>query len=332
MLPRLLILLCCLISGFAQATTEGSPIGSPTELPMKDCFRGPFSSYETWKNTLASKKPNFNEKAFNWAFPEEKYNRIKQSLDCYDFTYEVDGVTVEGYYLAPREPKARLPLVIYNRGGNAQFGYVVFAKKLLLQAELAQAGYVVIGSQYRGASARFIKNNGADEFGGADVKDVTTLVDVAANIPMADTSNIALVGWSRGAMQSYLAARELDNVHAIVGIAGVAELEKELNWRPKMEKVYRGRIPDYDNNKSAALAARSVINWLDELPDAPVLLLHGSEDKRVNPEQSRSLAATLDQVEHKNKLVIYEGDNHSLVKNRKAMQQEVIAWLDEYMK
>ena len=108
--------------------------------------------------------------------------------------------------------------------------------------------------------------------------------------------------------------------------------KKELNWRPMMEKIYRGRFPDYDNNKSAALAARSVINWLDELPDAPVLLLHGSEDKRVNPEQSRLLAAALDNAEHTNKLVIYEGDNHSLVKNRKAMQQEVIAWLDEYMK
>ena len=108
--------------------------------------------------------------------------------------------------------------------------------------------------------------------------------------------------------------------------------KKELNWRPMMEKVYRGRFPDYDNNKSAALAARSVINWLDELPDTPVLLLHCSEDKRVNPEQSRSLAAALDQVEHKNKLVIYEGDNHGLVKNRQTMEQEVIAWLDEYMK
>lgn len=185
---------------------------------------------------------------------------------------------------------------------------------------------------YRGASTRFIKNNGADEFGGADVNDVTTLVDVAANIPMADTSNIALVGWSRGAMQSYLAATALDNVQAIVGIAGVADLAKELSWRPMMEKVYRSRIPDYDNNKSAALAARSVINWVDELPDAPVLLLHGSEDKRVNPEQSRLLAAALDNVQHKNKLVIYEGDNHSLVNNRQTMQQEVVAWLDEYMK
>ncbi len=192
--------------------------------------------------------------------------------------------------------------------------------------------YVGSGSQYRGASARLTSNNGADEFGGADVQDVTALVDVAADIPMADTSNIALVGWSRGAMQSYLAARELDNVQAIVGIAGVADLEKELNWRLMMEKVCRGRIPDYDNSKSAALAARSVINWLDELPDAPVLLLHGSEDKRVNPEQSRLLAAALDNVGHKNKLVIYEGDNHGLVKNRQTMQQEVIAWLDEYMK
>ncbi|NVK54086.1 MAG: S9 family peptidase [Alteromonadaceae bacterium] len=299
---------------------------------MKDCFRGPFSSYETWKKTLASKKPNFNEKAFKWAFPEEKYSRIRQALDCYDFTYEVDGLTIEGYYLAPKERQTKLPVVIYNRGGNAEFGYVMFAKKLLLQADLAQAGYVVIGSQYRGASARFIKNNGADEFGGADVDDVTALVDVLPDIPMADSSRIALVGWSRGAMQSYLAAKGLSGVKAIVSIAGVADLEKELSWRPKMENVYRGRIPDYDNNKSAALAARSVINWLDELPDAPVLLLHGSEDKRVNPEQSHLLAAALDKVEHKNKLVIYEGDNHGLVNNRQAMQQEVIAWLDEYMK
>ena len=336
MLSRLLLLFCCLISSCAQATNEGSPIGSPigspNGSPMKDCFRGSFSSYESWKSALASKKPNFNEKAFNWAFPEEKYNHIKQSLDCFDFTYEVDGLTVEGYYLAPKQRDEKTPVVIYNRGGNAQFGYVMFAKKLLLQAELAQAGYVVIGSQYRGASARFIKNNGADEFGGADVKDVTTLVDVAADIPMADTNNIALVGWSRGAMQSYLAARELDNVHAIVGIAGVGDLEKELNWRPKMENVYRERIPGYDQTKSTALAERSVINWLDKLPDAPVLLLHGSEDKRVNPEQSRLLAAALDNAEHTNKLVIYEGDNHSLVKNRQTMQQEVIAWLDEYMK
>tara|TARA_Y100000766_G_C18468376_1_gene393949 strand:+ start:168 stop:566 length:399 start_codon:yes stop_codon:yes gene_type:complete len=131
MLPKLLLLLCCLISGCVQATIKGLPTGLPNGLPMKDCFRGSFSSYESWKNALASKKPNFNEKAFNWAFPEEKYNRIKQSLDCYDFTYEVDGVTVEGYYLAPREPKARLPLVIYNRGGNAQFGYVTVIPHLI---------------------------------------------------------------------------------------------------------------------------------------------------------------------------------------------------------
>jgi dipeptidyl aminopeptidase/acylaminoacyl peptidase len=299
---------------------------------MKDCFRGPFSSYESWKDVLASKKPNFNEKAFSWAFPKEKYDRVKQNVECYDFTYEVDGLTVEGYYLAPKHRDDKTPVVIYNRGGNAEFGYVMFAKKLLLQAELAQAGYVVIGSQYRGASARFIENNGADEFGGADVHDVTALVDVLSDIPMADSSKIALVGWSRGAMQSYLAARELPEVKAIVGIAGVADLEQELNWRPKMENVFRGRIPDYDNNKSAALAERSVINWLDELPAAPVLLLHGSDDKRVNPQQSRKLSSALDDIGHQNKLVIYEGDNHGLVKNRQAMQQEVIAWLNQYLK
>ncbi len=37
-----------------------------------------------------------------------KYNHIKQSVDCYDFIYEVVGLTVEGYYLAAKEPQTAL--------------------------------------------------------------------------------------------------------------------------------------------------------------------------------------------------------------------------------
>ena len=320
MLRTPLFLLMCLLASSVSAEE------------FKSCFRGPFSSYKTWADTLSVKKPNFNRQAFTQAFPEQRFNRLQQHLDCFDFTYQVDGLTVEGYFLAPKERDTNTPVVIYNRGGNAEFGYVMFAKKMMLPAEIAEAGYIVIGSQYRGASARFIDTNGADEFGGADVHDVTALIDVLTQIPGADTDNIALVGWSRGVMQSYLAARELDNVKAIIGIAGVADLNKEITWRPKMENVFRARIPDYEHRKTEALAERSVINWLDELPPAPILLIHGTADKRVNVEQSRLLATALNKAGHHNQLVIYDNDNHGLVKNRKAMQQEVIDWLDLYLR
>lgn len=329
MLTKPWMMLCCLLcsAAFAPGTQATTQVGE-----MKNCFRGPFSSYESWVEALSTKKPDFNAQAFARAFPAEKFQRYQQQLDCFDFTYEVDGLTVEGYYLAPRERDTNTPVVIYNRGGNAEFGYVMFAKKMMLQAELAEAGYIVIGSQYRGASARFIDTNGSDEFGGADINDVLALTDVLAQIPGADPQNIALVGWSRGVMQSYLAATKMDNVKAIVSIAGAADLNKGLAWRPQMEKVFSARIPDYAIRKSEALAERSVINWLDELPPAPILLIHGSADKRVNAEQSRMLSAALNEVGHDNKLVIYDNDNHGLSNHRADMLQEVLTWLNEHLR
>lgn len=305
---------------------------SPIENP-KSCFRGPFESHQKWVAFLASKKPRFNKDAFLKVFPEDRFNQLKDTVECVDFTYQVDGLTVEGYYLQPKNTgDKKLPLVIYNRGGNAGFGYVVFGKKMQLIADIAMAGYTVVGSQYRGSSRSYIANNGEDEFGGADVNDVVALAEIAKTIPNTDTDNLALVGWSRGAMQSYRAARELPQTKAIIAIAGNADAEKGLEWRPAMERVYRERVPDFTTNREAALTKRSVIKWIDELPaQSHILLLHGTEDKRVNVEQSKELGSALARREHPYKLAIFEGDNHALFNHREQVKTLVLDWLAEYL-
>ena len=299
-------------------------------LEPKNCFRGPFESYERWAGVLKKNKPGFNEKAFQQFFPAEKFNQRKADLDCTDFTYQSDDFNVEGFYLAPKSPEKPLPVVIFNRGGNASFGYVVFGTKMDLPAELASEGYIVLGSQYRGASRR-VENNGKDEFGGADVNDVLALIDIAKSLPHADTSRIALVGWSRGVMQSYLAAKHLTDVKAIVSVAGNADLKQAVAWRPEMEKVYAARMPDYATNKAQLIHERSVINWIDKLPPAPILMLHGTADTRVNVEQSRLMASALNAANHTNKLVTFEGDNHGLSQHRTAAYAEIKDWLQQYL-
>ncbi|KXI26819.1 alpha/beta hydrolase family protein [Paraglaciecola hydrolytica] len=299
----------------------------------KSCFRGSFESYESWLAYSASKK-NFNKERFLASFPKSKFNERKDTLECVDFTYQVDGFTVEGYYLKPKhQHNKKLPLVIYNRGGNADYGYMGFNKKIDFIADIATSGYLVIGSQYRGASARFIKNNGQDEFGGNDVNDVIALVEIAKAMPDVDTSNIALVGWSRGVMQAYQAATRLNNVKAMVAIAGNADAEKALARRPEMEKVYQARIPNFQSNRAKELAKRSVIRWIDKLPtEMPILLVHGSEDKHVNVEQSKLLATALSEQGYPHKLVIYEGDDHGLLKSRADLFEQSISWLNSYLK
>ncbi|MBN7819667.1 alpha/beta hydrolase family protein [Bowmanella yangjiangensis] len=265
-------------------------------------------------------------------FPEERFNRLKQSLDCVDFVYQVDGFNVEGYYLKPKaKPGRKLPVVIYNRGGNGDFGYVVFGKKLDIHAEIASQGFIVIGSQYRGAS-KHIDSNGFDEFGGADVNDVVALVDIIKQIPDADSENIAMMGWSRGSMQSYLAAKRLANIKALIAVAGVSDVQQALADRPAMEHVYKKRAPDFTNNRQHVQDQRSVAKWAHELPaNMPILLLHGDQDERVNVTHSTRLAEILESLERPHKLVIYPGDNHGLTKHRQEMISEVVSWLKTYL-
>ena len=296
---------------------------------VESCFSGPFETHTKWGGFLASKKTNFDKERFEKIFTEQRFNTIKANLECKNFRYEVDGYTVEGYYLKPRNlPNKKLPVVIYNRGGNAEFGYVFFGKKLQLISDIAMEGYVVIGSQYRGASSRFIANNGQDEFGGSDINDVLKLIAIANEIPEADTNNIGMVGWSRGVMQSYIASKSIPSLKTLIAIAGNSDAEKALVWRPKMERVYKDRIPNFEKNRTSELASRSVSQWLDQIPSTmSILLLHGDKDKRVNVEQSKSLAAQLEARKHPHKLIIYPNDNHGLVQHRKEMALEITSWL-----
>ena len=132
-------------------------------------------------------------------------------------------------------------------------------------------------------------------------------------------------------MQSYLAAKHLTDVKAIVSVAGNADLKQAIAWRPEMEKVYAARIPDYANQKKQLLNERSVINWIDQLPPAPILMLHGTADTRVNVEQSRLMASALNAANHTNKLVTYEGDNHGLTQHRTSAYAEIKDWLNQHL-
>lgn len=298
----------------------------------KSCFRGAFASHASWLEMLSKNNKNFSAERFLQRFPESTFNQKKATLDCVDFTYQVDGLTIEGFYVKPKHANpGALPVIIFNRGGNAGFGKVIFGTQMALISEIAAQGYLVIGSQYRGASSDSIANNGKDEFGGRDVNDVLALPALLTEIPEADPTKIALLGWSRGVMQSYLVAKQLPEIRTIISIAGNADVRDALKWRPAMERVYTARIPDYEQNKAAELSKRSVVDWLDELPNRPILLIHGSADKQVNVEQSRVLSARLTARQHPHKLVIYQNDDHGLTKNQQRLLTEISAWLIAHM-
>ncbi|NQZ21761.1 MAG: S9 family peptidase [Colwellia sp.] len=321
------LILILVFSSFSSQAT--SLINDERIKEQKNCFSWVFTDYSSWQNAGTKVKSKKEKLQFDALFGEEKFNLYKKNLSCSTFKYEVDGNDVHGYVIKPKFSKNKLPVLIFNRGGNANFGKIYFPRMFLDLFPIAKEGFVIIGSNYRGT---FSKNTLLDEFGGKDVNDVTALLNYIPNIEGADAQRIGMYGHSRGGMQTFLALKQTNNIKAIATIAGVTDLLKELEFRPFMEKIYTRQIPDYEKNKVAELEKRSVLKWVNKLsPSVPILLLHGEDDKRASVNNSIALADALAKNNIPHKLVLYPEGDHGLTKNREKANKELVSWFHKYL-
>jgi len=253
---------------------------------------------------------------------------ILDATETKAITYLSDGLRVKGYLVAPKKGET-LPCVIFNRGGNREFGALSDLQAATMLARVASWGYVVVASQYRGNAG----GEGKEEFGGRDVNDVLNLLSLLRSVPKADTSRVGMYGWSRGGMMTYIALTRTDQISAAVIGAGMADATEGIKRRPEMETVYAELVPDYAENKEAALAARCAVRWPEKLfKKTPILLLHGSADWRVHPTQALTMASKLYENNHPFRLVFFEGGDHGLSEHRDEVDRLVKDWLDRYVR
>jgi dipeptidyl aminopeptidase/acylaminoacyl peptidase len=307
---------------FALATHAAAAAPPSPFLDARACFS---VGYDDWAAKLANGDAA-KLKMISAKLPRSLYEGAAQRLDCQSIRYESDGLGILGWMVAPKAaPGAKLPVVIFNRGGNGSFGALKFADLFSHVFPLADQGFVVLASQYRGVSEADPAKFGVDEFGGADVNDVRKLIALVSRIPNADPGNIFLLGFSRGVMEGYLAARKHDDIRAMAMVNGVVDLQADLQFRPEMEQVYRERMPGYATNKAQLLRERSALAWAEELPkDAPILLMHGTQDERVAPGNGPKMKQRLDALNRPNRLIMFEGSDHFL--DPAKVVAEAVAW------
>ncbi|MRV76774.1 prolyl oligopeptidase family serine peptidase [Duganella sp. FT92W] len=315
---------CCLLPGAAQAQAALFS-SAPSVVSQTTCFTDkalnallPKRSPDTSENVAAGNNDNRTRN-------EEMVRRLREQLDCFAFTYKVDGLTVDGHVVKPKRNDGRkLPVLVFNRGGNIRREPLSLRELVRDQMQWADQGYIVISSQYRGV--------GHDEFGGRDVNDVMALLPVIDGMPEADPEKIGMIGISRGNIMTYLAAARSRRIKAIAIWGGVSDLLTELPRRPEMERVMERLIPDYENNREQALKDRSVLYWLDRIdPKLPVLLLHGDADVQVSKENAVVMAQKLKEREQPYKLVIYPNGDHGLTKYPIPVRKELMEWFGRYL-
>ena len=259
---------------------------------------------------------------------QEKFQYLN-GVTIEKITYESDGLKVKGYLVQPKG-KEKYPCIIYNRGGNKEFGKLSTKKAVFILARVASWGYVVAGSQYRGNDG----GEGKEEFGGKDVNDVLNLIPLFDHLKTTDTTKMGVYGWSRGGMMTYLALTKTNKFKAAVVGGGLSDLRLWIKTRKDtIESVYYKNIPNYAENKSVAINNRSAISQVENISKTtPILMVHGTADWRVVPEMALNLSKAFISQKIPHRLVLFEGGNHGLSEFNSEVDALAKQWFDDYLK
>ncbi|MFU2511162.1 alpha/beta hydrolase family protein [Pseudoalteromonas sp. ASV78] len=205
------------------------------------------------------------------------------TVQSYNFKAS-DGMNISGYYTQPKEAK-QPPLIVMPHGGPNARDYKYFNKELQY---LVSLGYGVLQVNFRG-SAGFgsqFETAGYYQWGKRMQQDVYDAMDWAIDSGLAKKGNACIYGSSYGGYVALTAAaQEPYRFKCIISVSGVSDLETFVEGENR-QGSYLGNIVDMtDSNAVNALADVSAINMIDKIK-APVLLIHGDNDTRVDYRQS----------------------------------------------
>jgi dipeptidyl aminopeptidase/acylaminoacyl peptidase len=250
-----------------------------------------------------------------------------------------DGLELEGVLVRPLDEKKgqRYPLILYVHGGPESHHSNGWLTNYGDPAQTAAArGFAVMHTNYRGSTGRgtaFARLSQADA-AGKEFDDLIDAVDHLIEIGLVDKERVAVTGGSYGGYATaWLSTRYSDRIAAGVMFVGISNV---------ISKVGTTDIPDEEFHVHAL--HRPWEDWMEMLERSPIyhagqsqtplLILHGKDDPRVHPGQSRELYRHLKlRSKAPVRLVLYPGEGHG---NRKAaarldynlrMQQ----WIEHYL-
>lgn len=242
--------------------------------------------------------------------------------EAYRIRYTSDGLEVVGFVVKPKAADVKFPAIIFNRGGNREYGKVTEGMLKHLSFLSAQ-GYVVLASQYRGNDG----GEGQEDFGGKDVNDVLNIIALARSLPFVDPTKIVMLGYSRGGMMTYLAIKHGADIQAAVVVGGISDLEQLYRDR---EEGMKDVIRELVGMEHADWEARSAIYWPENI-DVPILILHGEGDRRVHVSQAKRLATKLREANSAHELVLFPEGDHGLKTHRSERNRYIFDWFEKYL-
>jgi dipeptidyl aminopeptidase/acylaminoacyl peptidase len=247
-----------------------------------------------------------------------------------------NGDTVEGILELPHDyqPGQKLPLHVALHGGPTMADHLYFEYWIYGRGLWASLGWAVFAPNYHGSTGygdKFL----TDLIGREDdieVEDILKGVDALVARGMADSSKLAVSGWSNGGFLTNCLITKTDRFKAASSGAGVVDMA--IQWGTEDTP---GHVVNYTQglpwDRPDAYRKSSPLWELNKVK-TPTLIHQGAADSRVPPAHSQTLFRGLSFYEHVPcELIEYPDQGHSLMtySYRKAKLEWDVAWFDKYV-
>ena len=250
-----------------------------------------------------------------------------------------DGTEIEGVLRKPLnfDPTKKYPLVFVVHGGPTWFSedYLLAGEDLRyypsLQFNLKEM--LVLKPNYRGSLGRgqAFQELNVDNLGVGDLWDVESAVDHLVNLGWVDPEKVGCMGWSQGGYISAFAGLHSDKFKAVSVGAGISDWYTYhiSNDIPDFTRDYLSGSPFRDR----ALYEKTAP--ISNLANAktPMLIQHGSEDRRVPLSNATELYRGLKEMGVPVELFIFPGMGHPITKPREnhAVMNQNLNWFSHYL-
>ena len=234
--------------------------------------------------------------------PEVLHFATTNNAEAYALYFRPAGVDVA----APTDKKP--PLIVLAHGGPTSAA----RSQLSLGRQFwTSRGFAVVDVNYRGSSGfgRQYRKQLEGQWGIADVDDCVAVANYLVERGDVDASRLIIRGGSAGGYTVLTALAKHDVFTAGANMYGVADLEALADDTHKFESRYLDRLIGPYPESKALYEERSPINHLDGFT-APMIVLQGSEDAIVPPNQSRRIVEALDQKQVPVAYHEFEGEQH----------------------
>jgi dipeptidyl aminopeptidase/acylaminoacyl peptidase len=224
------------------------------------------------------------------------------------------GKTAYALFYPPTNPqctpkKGELPpLLVLSHGGPT--AHVTESLNLKIQFWTSR-GFAVMDVNYGGSTGfgRAYRERLKRNWGVVDVDDCTNAALYLAKIGKVDRNRLAISGGSAGGYTTLASLTFKDCFKAGASYYGVSNLIALAEDTHKFESRYLDKLVGPYPEKEEIYKKRSPLYHTEQL-SCPIILLQGSEDKIVPPNQSQAMHVTLKEKKIPTAYLLFEGEQH----------------------